>query len=232
MQSSALRPHIPDLCFFKPKKTTMEKHFYKSSGISLITGSLLIIATMILHPAGGSIEYIIKSTKSITATHALAIFSLPILFFGFYGLTNKLLDKWKLAKLALIIMGFGLIAAMFAALINGLTLPYFLGKYENNIAENADTLKLITNYGFAINKPLDYIFIAATCFAITIYSTLIISSNKLPKWIGYFGVLLISFAVIGVLTGFVFTNLIGFQLFIFGFATWFLTIGISLIKSK
>jgi len=210
----------------------MGKHFYKSSGISLITGSLLIIATMILHPAGGNIEYIIKSTKSITATHALAIFSLPILFFGFYGLTNKLLDKWKLAKLALIVVGFGLIAAMLAALINGLTLPYFLGKYKNNIAENIHTLKLITSYGFSINKPLDYIFITATCVAIFIYSILIISSNKIPKWIGYFGFSLIFFALFAVLTGFVFTNLIGFQLFIFGIATWFLVTGISLIKSK
>jgi tetrahydromethanopterin S-methyltransferase subunit C len=210
----------------------MEKHFHKSSGISLITGSLLIIATMGLHPTGGSIEYIIKITKSITATHSLAIFSLPLLFFGFYGLTNALLDKWKLAKLGLIIMGFGLIAAMFAALINGLTLPYFLGKYENSIAENADMLKLIINYGFAINKPLDYIFIIATCLAITIYSLLIVSSNKLPKWIGYFGISLILFAIIGLLTGFVFSNLIGFQIFIFGIATWFLATGISLIKSK
>lgn len=210
----------------------MGKHFHKSSGISLITGSLLIIATMGLHPTGGSIEYIIKITKSITATHSLAIFSLPILFFGFYGLTNALLDKWKLAKLALIIMEFGLIAAMFAALINGLTLPYFLGKYENNIAENSNMLKLIINYGFAINKPLDYIFIIATCLAITIYSLLIVSSDKLPKWIGFFGLSLIVFAIIGLLTGFVFSNLIGFQIFIFGIATWFLATGITLIKSK
>jgi hypothetical protein len=210
----------------------MGKHFHKSSGISLITGSLLIIATMGLHPTGGSIEYIIKITKSITATHSLAIFSLPILFFGFYGLTNALLDKWKLAKLALIIMEFGLISAMFAALINGLTLPYFLGKYKNNIAENSDMLKLIINYGFAINKPLDYIFIIATCLAITIYSLLIVSSDKLPKWIGFFGLSLIVFVLIGLLTGFVFSNLIGFQIFIFGIAIWFLATGISLIKTK
>ena len=210
----------------------MEKHFYKSSVISLITGSLLIIATMVLHPAGGNIEYIIKITKSITATHSLALFSLPILFFSFYGLTNTLLDKWKFAKLALFMMGFGLIAAMFAALINGLTLPYFLSKYGNNIAENIDMLQLIINYGFAINKPLDYIFIIATCLAITIYSLLIVSSDKLPKWIGYFGISLILFAIIGLLTGFVFSNLIGFQVFIFGIATWFLATGMSLTKTK
>jgi len=210
----------------------MEKHFYKSSGISLSLGSLLIIATMVLHPAGGSIEYLLKTSKSITATHALAIFSLPILFFGFYGLTHTLLDKYKLAKLALYIIGFGLIAALFAALINGLTLPYFLHASKNSIAENRDTLTLIIKYGFAINKPLDYIFIVATCVSVSIYSILIISSNKLPKWIGYLGISLIIFAAIGLLTGFVFTNLIGFQVFIFGISTWFLATGISLYNTK
>lgn len=210
----------------------MEKHFYKSSGISLITGSLLIITTMVLHPSGGNIEHIIKITKSIKITHALAIFSLPILLFGFYGLTVRILDKWKFSKLAFIIIAFGLIAAMFAALFNGLTLPLFLGKYENSIVENADTLKMITNYGFAINKPLDYIFIVATCLAMSIYSILIIYLNKLPKWIGFFGVALIALALIGLLFGFVFTSLIGFQLFIFGIATWFLATGISLFKTK
>ncbi len=210
----------------------MEKHFYKSSGISLITGSLLIIATMVLHPAGGSIEYLLKTSKSITATHALAIFSLPLLLFGFYGLTHKLLDKWQFAKLALCIIGFGLIAAMIAALINGLTLPYFLSASKNSITENRATLTLIIKYGFAINKPLDYVFIVATCVSISIYSVLIVASNKLPKWIGYLGISINIFAIVGLLTGFVFTNLIGFQVFIFGISTWFLAIGISLIKSK
>ncbi len=210
----------------------MKHQFYKSTGISLITGSILIIITMVLHPSGGSIEKIISISNSITITHSLAILSLPVILFGFYGLTNKLLNPWRTSILAFIIMVFGLIAAMFAALVNGLTLPYFLGQYADKISQNSSVLKPIMAYSFAINKPLDYIFIVGCCLAIMLYSWIIIRSHKFPKWIGYFGVLLIFLSIIGAITGFVFMSLIGFRVFVFSLAGWILSSGLSLTLSK
>lgn len=210
----------------------MDNHFYKSTGISLISGALLLIATMVLHPSGGSMEHIIQISSTITITHSMAILCLPIILFGFYGLTNKLLEKWKASILAFIIMSFSLVAALFAALVNGLTLPYFLGQYANSIEENAAVLAPIVNYSFAINKPLDYVFIVGCCLAILIYSILIIRSKKVPKWIGYFGVSIMIFAIIGASTGFVFTSLTGFRLFTFGLAAWILSAGRWLVKSN
>lgn len=210
----------------------MENHFYKSTGISLISGALLVIVTMVLHPSGGSIEHIIKISKMIRITHALAIFSLPILLFGFYGLTMALLDKWKLSILAFIIISFGLIAAMFAALFNGLTLPYFLNQYSERLEENIEILQPITNYGFAINIPLDYIFIVACCLTILLYAIIILLENKYPKWIGYLGIFITIFAIAGGLTEFVFTSLTGFRIFTFSIAAWILSSGFLLFKTK
>lgn len=210
----------------------MENHFYKSTGISLISGAILIIITMVIHPSGGSIEYIIKISKTITIAHSLAILSLPIILFGFYGLTKKLLDKWKLSVLAFIIISFGLIAAMFAAIFNGLTLPYFLNQYSERLEENIEILKLIANYSFAINIPLDYIFIIACCIAIFIYSIVIFLENKFPKWIGYLGIFIVLFSIIGGLTGFIFTSLTGFRVFTFSIAAWILSSGTLLYKSN
>jgi len=210
----------------------MENHIYKSTSISLILGALLIIATMVLHPSGGSIEYIIKISKTITFAHSLAIFSLPILLFGFYGLTINLLDKWKLSILAFIFISFGLVAAMFAAIFNGLTLPYFLNQYSEKLEENIEVLKPIANYSFAINIPLDYIFIVACCLAIMIYSIVILLENKFPKWIGYLGVFIVAFSIIGGLTGFIFTSLTGFRIFTFSIAIWILSSGALLYKSS
>lgn len=203
----------------------MDHHFYKSTGISLISGALLLIATMVLHPSGGSMEHIIQISSTITITHSMAILCLPIILFGFYGLTNKLLEKWKASILAFIIMSFSLVAALFAALVNGLTLPYFLGQYANSIEENTAVLAPIVNYSFALNKPLDYIFIVGCCLAILIYSIIIIRSNKMPRWIGYLGVSIMVFAIIGASTGFVFTSLTGFRLFTFSLAAWILSAG-------
>ena len=209
----------------------MEKHFYKSTGISLISGALLIIATMILHPSGGSIERIIQISKIITAAHALAIFSLPITAFGFYGLTIRLLDKWKLSILAFIIIFFGFIAAMFAALFNGLVLPNFLSQYSERLDSTMEILKPISNFSFAINMPLDYIFIVACCLAILIYSMIVLLEKTFPKWMGYLGIAIIIFAAIGGITGFVFTSLTGFRIFTFSIAAWILSSGFLLIKN-
>jgi len=210
----------------------MENHFYKSTSIAFILGALLIIITMVMHPIGGSIEHIINISKTITVAHSLAIFSLPIILFGFYGLTLKLLDQWKLSVLAFIIISFGLVAAMFAALFNGLTLPLFLNQYSERLEENIEVLKPITNYSFAINIPLDYIFIIACCLAIMIYSIIILLENKFPKWVGYLGAFIVLFSIIGGLTGFIFTSLTGFRIFTFSIAIWILSSGALLYKSN
>lgn len=210
----------------------MEINFHKSTGISLTIGSFLAITTMMLHPSGGNIEHIIQMSIPLKITHALAIFCLPFILFGFYGLTFKLSAKWKLSSLAFIIIAFGLFAAMLAALFNGLALPYFLGQYSENLEQDITTIKPIINYGFAINKALDYVFIISFCTAISIYSLIIIKSKKLPKWIGYFGIVILIFAIIGSSTNFVFTSLTGFRIFVFSIAGWILCSGISLIQSN
>jgi len=210
----------------------MDTHLYKSSGISLISGSLIIIVTMVLHPSGGSLEQIIKISKLITITHTLAIVCLPFILFGFYGLSKKLKDKWKLSVLALIIILFGLVAAMFAALVNGLTLPYFLKQYTTRLEETSAVLRPIVNYSFALNTPLDYIFITACCLSISIYSIVILRSNTFPKWIGYLGLFIMGLSLLGIFSNFVFTSLTGFRIFTFSLAGWLLASGISLIKSR
>ncbi len=208
----------------------METNFYKSTGISLIVGSFLTIITMLLHPSGGDIEQLIKVSKSLQIAHSLAIFSLPFMLFGFYGLTHILSNKWRFSTLAFIIVAFGLFAAMLAALFNGLALPQFLTRYTKNITENTTVLYAIMNYGFTINKALDYVFIIGLCLAIVTYSLLIISSNKLPKWVGYFGIVVLTFLVIGLISNFTFTSLIGFRIFVFSIAGWILFCGGYLIK--
>ncbi len=187
---------------------------------------------MVLHPSGGTIEHLIKMSSPLRITHSLAIFCLPLILFGFYGITHKLLGKWRLSILAFISMSFGLIVAMLAALFNGLILPYFIDQYSERIVQNSALVKPIVNYGFAINKALVYVFIVAFCSSIAIYSLIIIKSKKLSKWIGYFGLAIFLFAIIGWISNFAFTNLLGFRIFVFGIAGWILCSGIALIRFK
>ena len=195
-------------------------------------GSLLAITTMILHPVGGDMEHIIEVSLPLRITHALAIFCLPFILFGFYGVTHKLTDRRKLSILALIIIAFGLFAVMLAALVNGLALPFFLEQYAENIEQNSRVLHLIVNYGFAINKALDYVFIGSCYSAIGVYSLLVMNSQKLPKWIGYFGIIILLFAIVNTILGYLFTSLAGFRMVVFSIAAWILCVGILLIQSR
>ncbi|WP_445737606.1 hypothetical protein [Mariniflexile sp.] len=210
----------------KPK---MEYEFIRASGFCLLLGSLLATTTMMLHPNGGDIEHIVKIKNVLTFSHSIAIFCLPFIGFGFFGLSQVLQTKSKIATLALIIFSFGLFAAMIAATINGLTLPNFTSNYaatKNDIS----TVKKIIDYGKHINIPMTSIFISATSLAVGLWSVLIIQTKRISKWLGYFGLTIISFGFLGVFLKFNFTDLMGFRTFIFGLVIWKIAVGISMLK--
>ena len=121
---------------------------------------------------------------------------------------------------------------MMAAVLNGLALPYFLTRYTVDIELNSSVIKPIVQYGFALNKALDYVFIVAFCTSITIYSILIITHQKLQKWIGYLGFVILFLAIIGAITEFTFTDLVGFRIVVLSVTIWVIFSGTSLIKSK
>lgn len=209
----------------------METEFKKFSGISLIVGSILMVATMVLHPSGGSIEHILKTKTTIIVSHSLAIFSLPFIGFGFWGLSTALLTKSRISFLSFIISCFGLFAAMIAATINGLTLPLFLTQI---VPQNIDLniIKAVSGYGREINIPMDYILLLAFGLSISIWSVLVIQSKKFPKWIGYYGIFLILFNILAIYNKYNFIGLFGFRIVIFGIVSWIIAVGTKILWQK
>lgn len=210
----------------------MTYKIYKSTGISLVIGSLLIIVTMILHPAGGDIEHLIRISQNLKVSHVIGMLSVPVALFGFYGLTRALLDEYHVSVLAFIIISLGLLAALLAALLNGIILPSYLSKYAGQIHDNREILNYFVTYNFSLNSAFDYIFIVACCLSIAIYSWRLTKSQVLPKWLGYFGLLILSLYTIGIVLDFAFTSLIGFRFFTFSLSGWVLLTGIALFKTK
>jgi hypothetical protein len=206
----------------------METAFKKLSGISLIIGSALMVATMVLHPSGGNMEHVLKIKTILIVSHSLAIFSLPFICFGFWGLSASLLTKSRISVLAFIISCFGLFAAMIAATINGLTLPLFLTGAASQKAE-VNIINLVSTYGHNINKPMDYILLSAFGLSISIWSALIIRSEQFPKWIGYYGLLLILAGLLAIFNQYSVTGLYGFRIVIFGIVSWIIVAGIKIL---
>lgn len=206
--------------------------FIKNAGYALLTGCFLITVTMVLHPAGGSIEKIIKLKTLIMGTHALAVLSIPFCMIGFWGFTKWLGSERFLSICAFAISVFGLIAAMCAGTVNGFVLPLFVQRYAGADAAMAEQLKPVLRYAFALNHGFDYIFIGAMCLSILFWSAAMFLFRKGSRWLAWLGMLIVAAAVAMLLGGFVLVDLVGFRVFVFSIVTWIVWAGITLVKAK
>lgn len=200
-------------------------NLHQSAGHSLVAGSVLVFVTMALHPSGGSLEHLARIHNVIVVSHALAIASIPLLALGFWGLSIRLMTPSALSLLAFFTVLFGLVAVMLAGLFNGLVLPFFALRQPGQTGAALDTVKLILDYGFAINRSLDCVFIAAISIALGIWSGLILHTGRLPRWLGYGGSWGVAFTGLGALTRFDLLGLAGFRLFAFGLVSWVILTG-------
>lgn len=181
-------------------------------------------------PERGSVEHILRITKVIVGSHSLAILCLPFIGFGFYGISVALQTPGRVATLAFMMAAFGLVAALIAATINGLTLPLFLSHSTEAIQSQPELVQSIVRYGAAINHPMDYVFITSILLAMGIWSVLILRTAVFPKWAGYLGILFLLLVLIGLVLRFNFIDLTGFRIFIFGLLSWIISMGVLMIR--
>lgn len=209
----------------------MERKFKNSSGICLLTGSLLATITMAMHPLGGDIQHIAKIGHVLMFSHSVAIVCLPFIGFGFWGLSSLLQTPNRVSILSFIIFSFGLFAAMIAATINGLVLPIFASNYLS-INGDSSIAKTVLEYGKYINFSMTIIFITAVAISIAIWSILIIRSAQLSKWLGCYGLLIVAFGIVGIFLKFNFTDLFGFRVFVAGLVSWKIAAGFMILQKS
>lgn len=196
----------------------------KNAGIFLIVGSLLLTLTMILHPTGGTIEHILKIKNVAIISHTLAIISLPFLTLGFLGLSKVFTREETITQLAFIISCFGLVSAMLAAMINGITLPIFLSRISDTDFDS-QVIKTIISYGFSLNISLTYILIASITLSVFIWSLLNILQKTFSNWLSYYGFFLFILGIVGAIKQFDYVSVYGFTIFIFGLVSWLILTG-------
>ena len=204
----------------------------KASGVALLSGSFLMVVTMVLHPVGGSLEHLWRVSTMIIIAHAIGIFSLPITLLGYRGLASKLHEAFFMSQLGKLFITFAMIAGMLAAAINGLALPMYINRYREAGPEVLENMKMILRYGTSLNHAFDYIMIGGMCLAILCWSIAILKTRVFPVWLGYLGILLSGTAVVMVLSGFYLVDLHGFRLFIFGVVAWTACAGVLMVRRR
>jgi hypothetical protein len=209
----------------------MKPQSEKNAGTALIVFTLLMVFTMILHPAGGSFEHLLKIKQMIIITHVIAILSVPFAAVGFQGLTKKVGADNFFSISAFAIVLFSLVAVMLAAAANGLVLPIFIGKYSDATAEVISSIKPILRYNTSVNNAFDFIFTGGFCLSMLFWSIAIIKTKTFPVWIAWFGILLPVAAAVLFISGFAMTSLQGFRIFVSTIIVWILLVGILLRKT-
>lgn len=200
----------------------------RQSAVALIVGSIAWIVTMVLHPTGGSFEKIVRISSVIVGTHSLAIATIPLVLFGFWGLTARLGADRGLPLLALITYAFGSVAAMCAGVINGLALPAFAQDLAEADPATQKVAHLVVDYGFTMNASFARVFMAFTAAAVLFWSISILTTRALPRWIGALGVAAGLTGLFLVLSGTLSVHVHDFGLFVFGYAAWTILVGVLL----
>jgi hypothetical protein len=210
----------------------MNNSFEKNAGFSLIVFTILLVFTMVLHPAGGSVEHLIHISKNIVIIHSIALLSIPFGWIGFWGLTRKIGTDHFGSMLGFVMASAGLLAAMLAATTNGLVMPIFLRHYTEVTPETIAAIKPMLRYSAAVNHAFDYMYTVAFCLGILCWSISILLTRKLAVWIGWVGIV-ISFAVAAFfISGVAVNNLEGFRIFVSSIVVWIFVAGVGLCVNK
>ena len=211
----------------------------RKSSLALIAGSTGAIITMMFHPtaadlfAPGQFETV---AKVVTAVHALGLLSMPVIFLGTLGLSQRLAipnagspDRLPLA--ALVAYGFGLAAVMNAGIGNGFVVPE-VGRGITGNASAVDVWRVLLRYTGEVTEVYALIFVVASSAAILLWSVSILRGRVLNHAIGYYGCVLGPATVALVLSGHLNLGVHGFGMIILGQTIWFVCVAALLWRAN
>ncbi len=200
--------------------------------MALLSGSFLMVVTMVLHPTGGNIERLYQMMGINITAHSIGIAAVPFTLFGFWGVARRLGSNNALNMLAFTIVALSMVAVVMAAAMNGLVLPFFLQSFQDTWQQSEQQVRLVLTYNFAVNRAMDYIFIVGICAGMALWSVVVVRTKQLGAWVGWVGLVISAGAVVFLASGANLIHLHGFRLFIFSIVAWIALMGIQLVRGK
>ena len=122
-----------------------------------------------------------------------------------------------------------MVAIIVAMALDGFVTSIFINLVKKSTVP-ASQIDLIIMYNSSIIKSLSLIYVFAVCIAIILYSIVILISDNFPKWTGIYGIITTLLAMIAIFNGVDLVDFLGIKIFVFGFISWTLIIGIILRK--
>jgi hypothetical protein len=194
-------------------------------GAALIIGSLGATVTMIFHPTGhdllGQPDEIARRNEMITVIlHSLALFSSPLLLFGFFGFSRRLGLDNPLVSAALIAYLVCVFGGISAAIINGIVAPSITRQILTADENARQVLQLVLMNNTLLNQAFTRVYIVASSLAIILWSLRIKRNAGFAQIIAFLGCLIGSVTMLGLFSGHLRLNVHGFGLLILGQTVW------------
>ena len=207
----------------------------RKSGWALIAGTVAGIIIMALHPTGhdivapGQLESILRLS---IAVHAVALFSLPVLFLGAWGLSRRVETGNRIALAGLVTYAFGLVAVMNAGVLNGLVAPGILRQVLAPDSPSSQSAHIMAGYYFRQNQAFAEVYVVAVSVAIALWSVSIFRSGKLDRALAIYGVILAPVILIALFSGHLSMGAHGFGMVVLCQGIWFIAAGVGLCRAQ
>lgn len=191
---------------------------------------------MMFHPVSrdliGQPDQVARTNELIAlATHGLALLCIPILTFGFLGLSGLLRLDRPIVLAAFVFYSFAAISAMCAAIASGVIAPAITREIQSG-ESNVDTLRSLLWFDYLFNQGFSKVFFTMSCIAILFWSLAILKINRLAQTTGVIGCVVASISLLAFLGGHLRLDVHGFLIFILGQAIWTILISILLFRWK
>src|SRR5205085_11732113 len=205
-------------------------------GLALIVGMMAGIVTMAFHPTGfdpsATAETVAHKMSILVAVRTLALMSIPLLVFGFAGLTMRAGWHRPEALLAFIIYALSAVALMFAGIADGLINAALIPQMTGAIDPKLQAVKAALSYNFQLNQACAKVFVVGSSLAIVLWSIGFFRLATRERRIGIFGCVVSFVALAGLLSGHITMSAHGFGLIVLLQAAWVIAVGVSMLRAE
>jgi hypothetical protein len=191
-------------------------------GWAMIVGAVLGLVTMAFHPTTGE-----QATLS-TAVHSLALFTVPVTFYGGWALTRRLSADGALAELALAFYGASAAAALLAGTASGLLAPDLFARAAGLDGEARAAVVGVMRYNHAVNQAFAKVLVAASSIAIGLWSIEITRTRSMRRTAGILGCVVATLVLLALVSGQVRMDVHGFGGIVLLQAIWLILVGAEL----
>jgi len=202
-------------------------------GAALVVGALGMVVTMFFHPtahdllaAGG--EAAAGGRAAAAATHALALFSAPVIYFGLIGLSRGLGTERPLVTAALVAYGFALAAVIPATVASGLVAPALTERMlaaDPSDAATRDALHRIFAYNGLVNQGFSKVYVVASSLAVLCWSLALFGRGRFARLVALAGCVVGGLSLAAFFAGRLRLDVHGFGLFVLAQAAWVVLAG-------